>query len=48
MEIVFRLEGLTQAGIIFIMAIAIIVTNILIIATFLNFRGTSSPPHQQQ
>ncbi|CAH1367473.1 hypothetical protein MTP99_008716 [Tenebrio molitor] len=39
MEIVFRLEGLTQAGIIFIMAIAIIVTNILIIATFLNFRG---------
>ncbi|XP_063925483.1 G-protein coupled receptor 52 isoform X2 [Zophobas morio] len=41
MEIVFTLEGLTQAGIIFIMAIAIIVTNILIIATFLNFRGPS-------
>ncbi|EFA09248.1 probable G-protein coupled receptor 52 isoform X1 [Tribolium castaneum] len=41
MGIVFTLEGLTQAGIIFIMAIAIIVTNILIIATFLNFRGPS-------
>ncbi|KAK5639940.1 hypothetical protein RI129_010751 [Pyrocoelia pectoralis] len=38
-EFVFTLESLTQAGIIFIMGIAIIVTNVLIIATFLNFRG---------
>ncbi|KAF7272529.1 G-protein coupled receptor DopEcR [Rhynchophorus ferrugineus] len=40
-EIVFTLESLTQAGIIFIMALAIIITNVLIIATFLNFRGPS-------
>ena len=38
-EIVFTLESLTQAGIIFVMALAIIITNVLIIATFLNFRG---------
>lgn len=38
-EVVFTLEALVQAGIIFIMGVAIIITNILIIATFLNFRG---------
>lgn len=38
-EILFTLETLTQAGIIFIMAVAIILTNVLIIATFLNYRG---------
>lgn len=37
--ILFTLESLTQAGIIFIMGVAIILTNILIIATFLNYRG---------
>ncbi|KAK7864933.1 hypothetical protein R5R35_008733 [Gryllus longicercus] len=37
----FTLETLTQAGIIFVMGVAIIVTNVLIIATFLNFRGPS-------
>ena len=37
--IFFTLESLTQAGIIFIMWVAIILTNILIIATFLNYRG---------
>jgi len=37
--IFFTLESLTQAGIIFIMGVAIILTNILIIATFLNYRG---------
>ncbi|XP_019876957.1 G-protein coupled receptor 52 [Aethina tumida] len=40
-EIVFTLESLTQAGLIFIMALAIVITNVLIIATFLNFRGPS-------
>jgi hypothetical protein len=38
-RIFFTLESLTQAGIIFIMGVAIILTNILIIATFLNYRG---------
>jgi hypothetical protein len=38
-EILITLETLTQAGIIFIMGVAIILTNILIIATFLNYRG---------
>jgi hydrogenase-4 membrane subunit HyfE len=38
-EIPFTLEALTQAGIIFIMGVAIILTNALIIATFLNYRG---------
>lgn len=38
-DLVFTLESLTQAGIIFIMGVAIIITNVLIIATFLNFRG---------
>lgn len=38
-EIVLSLESLTQAGIIFIMALAIIITNVLIIATLVNFRG---------
>ncbi|KAJ8981210.1 hypothetical protein NQ317_014854 [Molorchus minor] len=41
MEIVFSLESLAQAGIIFIMALAIIITNVLIIATLINFRGPS-------
>lgn len=45
-EIVFTLESLTQAGIIFIMALAIVITNILIIATFLNFRGTFSSTYK--
>ncbi|KAJ8946020.1 hypothetical protein NQ318_023267 [Aromia moschata] len=40
-EIVLTLESLAQAGIIFIMALAIIITNVLIIATLLNFRGPS-------
>ncbi|XP_018570359.2 G-protein coupled receptor 52 [Anoplophora glabripennis] len=40
-EMVFTLESLAQAGIIFIMALAIIITNILIIATLLHFRGPS-------
>ncbi|KAJ9576305.1 hypothetical protein L9F63_006805, partial [Diploptera punctata] len=38
-QILFTLETLTQAGIIFIMGVAIILTNVLIIATFLNYRG---------
>jgi hypothetical protein len=38
-EILFTLETLTQAGIIFIMGVAIILTNVLIIATFFNYRG---------
>lgn len=38
---VFSIESLTEAGIIFIMSLAIIVTNVLIIATFLNYRGPS-------
>jgi hypothetical protein len=38
-EIPFTLETVTLAGIIFIMGVAIILTNVLIIATFLNFRG---------
>lgn len=33
------LDSLTQAGIIFIMGVAIIITNVLVIATLLNFRG---------
>ncbi|CAG9816400.1 unnamed protein product [Phaedon cochleariae] len=40
-EIVLTLRSLTQAGIIFVMALAIIITNVLIIATLLNFRGPS-------
>jgi hypothetical protein len=38
-EVLFTLEALTQAGIIFIMGVAIILTNVLIVATFLNYRG---------
>jgi hypothetical protein len=38
-EIAFTLEALTQAGIIFVMGVAIIVSNVLIIATFLTSRG---------
>lgn len=38
-ELIVNLETLTQAAIIFIMAIAIIVSNILIIATYVNFRS---------
>jgi hypothetical protein len=38
-EILFTLETLTQAGIILIMGVAIILTNVLIIATFFNYRG---------
>lgn len=34
-----NLEALTQASLIFILAIAIILLNLLVIATFLNFRG---------
>ncbi|CAH0546119.1 unnamed protein product [Brassicogethes aeneus] len=37
-DLVFTLESLTQASLIFIMALAIVITNVLIIATFLNFR----------
>lgn len=33
------LDSLTQAGIIFIMGVAVIITNVLVIATLLNFRG---------
>lgn len=33
------LEALTQASFIFILAIAIILLNLLVIATFINFRG---------
>ncbi|CAH1101505.1 unnamed protein product [Psylliodes chrysocephalus] len=40
-EIVFTLRSLAQAGIIFVMALAIIITNVLIIATLINFRGPS-------
>ncbi|XP_017769978.1 PREDICTED: probable G-protein coupled receptor 52 [Nicrophorus vespilloides] len=40
-SLVFSLESLTQAGIILIMSLAIVVTNVLIIATFVNFRGPS-------
>lgn len=39
-NLVLTVETLVQAAIIFMMAVAIIVTNILIIATFVNFRGT--------
>ncbi|XP_074035002.1 G-protein coupled receptor DopEcR isoform X1 [Leptinotarsa decemlineata] len=39
-EIVLTLRSLAQAGIIFIMALGIIVTNVLIIATLVNFRGS--------
>lgn len=35
----FTLEAITQAAIIFTMAIAIILANVLIIATFVNARG---------
>ncbi|XP_075229336.1 G-protein coupled receptor DopEcR [Lycorma delicatula] len=38
-EDVFTLEALTQAAIIFTMAVAIILANVLIIATFINARG---------
>lgn len=38
-EIVLTLRSLAQAGIIFIMALAIIITNVLIIATLVNFKG---------
>lgn len=34
-----NVEALTQASLIFILAIAIIILNLLVIATFLNFRG---------
>ncbi|CAG9761202.1 unnamed protein product [Ceutorhynchus assimilis] len=40
-EIVLTLESLTQAGIIFVMALSIVITNVLIIATLVNFRGPS-------
>lgn len=40
-EIILSLESLTQAAIIFVMAMAIIITNVLIIATLVNFRGPS-------
>lgn len=36
-----NLEALTQASFIFILAIAIIILNLLVIATFINFRGNS-------
>lgn len=38
-SLVFSVESLVQAGIILILSITIIVTNVLIIATFVNFRG---------
>lgn len=38
-EIVLTLRSLAQAGIIFVMALAIIITNVLIIATLVNFKG---------
>lgn len=34
-----NLEALTQASFIFILAIAIVISNLLVIATFINFRG---------
>ncbi|XP_063240794.1 G-protein coupled receptor 52 [Bacillus rossius redtenbacheri] len=37
----FTLETLTQAGVIFVMGVAIIMSNLLLIATFVNFRGPS-------
>ncbi|XP_018335513.1 beta-2 adrenergic receptor [Agrilus planipennis] len=40
-ELVFSLTNLVEAAIIFVMAVAIIVTNVIVIATFLNFRGQS-------
>lgn len=33
------LEALMQAGLIFVVGVAIILSNLLIIATYLNFRG---------
>lgn len=36
------LEALMQAGLIFVVGVAIILSNLLIIATYLNFRGKSS------
>ena len=41
-DAIFTLESLVQAAIIFIMGVAIIVANVLIIATFVNFRGKMS------
>lgn len=38
-ELIVNLETLAQAAIIFIMGVAIIVSNVLIIATYLNYRG---------
>jgi len=35
------LEALMQAGLIFVVAVAIIISNLLIIVTYLNFRGKS-------
>lgn len=35
------LEALMQASLIFVVAVAIILSNLLIIATYLNFRGKS-------
>lgn len=42
-ELVISMESLIQAGIIFVMAIMIVITNVLIIATFVNFRGKYHP-----
>ena len=38
------LEALMQAGFIFVVSVAIILSNLLIIATYLNFRGESIGP----
>lgn len=37
-----NLEALTQASFIFILGIAIVLLNLLVIATFINFRGEFS------
>lgn len=37
------LEALMQAGFIFVLGVAIILSNLLIIATYLNFRGEYTP-----
>lgn len=39
-DVDFNLEALTEATIIFCLGVAIIVSNVVIIATFLNARGT--------
>lgn len=40
------LEALMQAGFIFVVGVTIILSNLLIIATYLNFRGEFSRIHE--